>query len=334
MGGSGGCFFSKGGNTMKGWEFTYTHQPLRLVEKPDPVAKPGYVVIDVKAAGLCHSDVSALEHESWLSLIKCPPLIIGHEFAGVITEIGEGVTGYKVGDKVGVCPMFWKDGTGPGYGRDGGYATKSTSPAEMLVPVPDGVTFAQAAAATDAGMTSYHAMCITAGIKEGMKVGIIGIGGLGQIAARIAVVKGCEVYAATRKKEAQELAMSLGCAGVADSIMDLADKQLDVIVDFAGAGKTTADAVEAVGFKGKVVIVGMASDYTEINTMTMITKQVTVVGSNGGDGSDIAACYELMASGKLDPILTEITFDQIGEGIDMLKEGKVKGRLVAIVSEE
>lgn len=319
---------------MKGWEFTYTHQPLCLVEKPDPVAKPGYVVIDVKAAGLCHSDVSALEHESWLALIKCPPLIIGHEFAGVISEVGEGVTGYKVGDKVGVCPMFWTDGTGPGYGRDGGYATKSTSPADMLVPIPDGVTFAQAAAATDAGMTSYHAMCVTAGIKKGMKVGIIGIGGLGQIAARIAVIKGCEVYAATRKKGAQELAMSLGCAGVADNILELADKQLDVIVDFAGSGKTTADAVEAVGFKGKVVIVGMASDYAEINTMTMITKQVTVVGSNGGDGSDIASCYEMMASGELDPILTKITFDQIGEGIDMLREGKVKGRLVAVISEE
>ena len=59
-----------------------------------------------------------------------------------------------------------------------------------------------------------------------------------------------------------------------------------------------------------------------------------MVGSNGGDGSDIASCYEMMASGELDPILTKITFDQIGEGIDMLREGKVKGRLVAVISEE
>ena len=131
-----------------------------------------------------------MEHESWLALIKCPPLIIGHEFAGVISEVGEGVTGYKVGDKVGEWRlMFWTDGTGPGTAETAVTPQKSTSPADMLVPIPDGVTLAQAAAATDAGMTSYHAMCVTAGIKKGMKVGIIGIGGLGQIAARIAVIK-------------------------------------------------------------------------------------------------------------------------------------------------
>lgn len=141
---------------MKGWEFTYTHKPLRLVEKPDPVAKPGYVALDVKACGLCHSDVGAMEDEKWLALMKYP-LIIGHEYAGVITEVGEGVTGYNVGDRVGVCPMPTKDGYGGGYGRDGGYATKSTAPAEMLVPVPDNVSFTYAAAATDAGMTSHHA---------------------------------------------------------------------------------------------------------------------------------------------------------------------------------
>ncbi len=317
---------------MKGWEFTYTNQPLKLIEKPDPVAKPGYVVIDVKAAGLCHSDVSALEHESWLTMMT-PPLIMGHEYAGVIREIGEGVEGFKVGDRVGVCPVGANDGSCPGYTRDGGYATVSTAPVEQLIHVPDNVDFAKAAAATDAGMTSRHAVVVAGGIKPGMKVGIIGIGGLGQIGARVAVVKGAEVYVSSRKQSARDLAMSLGCAGAVETAEQLAEKGCEVIVDFAGAGTTTAQALEAVAFKGRVVVVGMSEDYANINTMTLILKQATIVGSNGGDVDDIKDCYDMMSKGELDPVLTKIKFEQISEGIDMLKEGKVNGRLVAMIDE-
>lgn len=315
---------------MRGWEFTYTNQPLKLIEKPDPVAKPGYVVIDIKAAGLCHSDVSALEHESWLSLIT-PPVILGHEYAGVIREVGEGVTGYKPGDRVGVCPLGANDGTSPGYTRDGGYATVSTAPVETLIPVPETVNFAKAAAATDAGMTSRHAVVVAGGIQAGMKVGIIGVGGLGQIATRMSVLYGCDTYVATRKKEAQDLSIELGAKGVANNILELADKQLDVIVDFAGANVTTAQAIEAVRPKGRVVLVGMSRDECEFNTMALITKQVQLVGSCGGDVNDIKDCYKYMATRELDPILQEIKFEEIADGIEMLREGKVKGRLVATI---
>ena len=229
---------------MKGWEFTGTHQPLKIVEKPDPKAKPGYVVLKTLAGGLCHSDVSALDLESWMPSFNVP-VIMGHEVCGEIVEIGEGVEGYEIGDVVSVCPLYAKDGTTPGYTRDGGYGTMTTAPVEQLVKVPEGLSVAKAAAATDAGATSYHAVCTVGGIKPGMKVGIIGVGGLGQFAVRIAVVKGCEVYVATRKPAAQELALSLGAKEVKPCITDFADKNLDVIVDFAGAGKTTADAIKS-----------------------------------------------------------------------------------------
>lgn len=314
---------------MKGWEFTGTHVPLKMVEKPDPVVKPGYVVLKTKAGGLCHSDVSALEHESWMPMFNVP-VIMGHECCGEIVEIGEGVEGYEIGDIVAVCPVNANDGTSPGYTRDGGYGTMTTAPVEQLVKVPEGVTYAQAAASTDAGMTSRHAVVVAGGIKPGMKVGIIGIGGLGQIGMRVAVVKGCDVYVATRKPAAQELARSLGAKEVSANIKDFADVGLDVIVDFAGGGQTTADAIEAIGFKGTVVIVGMAQDIAPINTMSMILKQVTLKGSCGGDVDDIADCLALMASGDLDPIVNTIKFEEIAEGIDMLTEGKVKGRLVAL----
>ena len=157
---------------MKGWEFTGTHQPLRIVEKPDPKAKPGYVVLKTLAGGLCHSDVSALDIESWMPQFNVP-VIMGHEVCGRIVEIGEGVEGYEIGDIVAVCPLYAKDGTTPGYTRDGGYGTMTTAPVEQLVKVPEGVSPAKAAAATDAGATSYHALCAVGGAKEGTKVGII-----------------------------------------------------------------------------------------------------------------------------------------------------------------
>lgn len=314
---------------MKGWEFNGTHIPLKVVEKPDPQVKPGYVVLKTLAGGLCHSDVSALEHESWMPSFNVP-VIMGHEVCGEIVEIGEGVEGYAIGDVVAVCPLHANDGTTPGYTRDGGYGTMTTAPVEQLVKVPAGVSYAQAAAATDAGATAYHAVVTVGEIKAGMKVGIIGVGGLGQIGCRVAVVKGCEVYVATRKKEAQELALSLGAKEVASSITEYADKNLDVIIDFAGGGKTTEDAILTVKPHGRVVIVGMAADYANINTMSMIMKEITFVGSQGSFPSELLGVMEMMADGSLDPVLNTISFDQIGEGIDLLTEGKVKGRLVCV----
>lgn len=92
---------------MKGWEFTGTHIPLKIVEKPDPQVKPGYVVLKTKAGGLCHSDVSALEHESWMPSFNVP-VIMGHEVCGEIVAKGEGVEGFEIGDVVAVCPLHAK----------------------------------------------------------------------------------------------------------------------------------------------------------------------------------------------------------------------------------
>ena len=313
---------------MKGWQFNNTNEPLELVEKADPKATPGTVIIDVKASGLCHSDVATLRDPGWLNILAKVPIVLGHEIAGIISEVGEGVTDYKVGDKVGVCPVG-KDGLGPGNGRDGGYANKVLVPASDLVKIPEGVTFAQAAAGTDAGMTSYHAMFNKGGAKSGMKVGVIGIGGLGQMAARAAIVKGCEVYAVDTNEAARKLAKEIGCAGVYENVSDLAHVAPELIVDYAGFGTTTADAIDAVAVGGKVVLVGMGKLETTINTTNLILKSVQLQGSVGGTVEDVAAVYELMGQGHLDPVLTEITFDEIPEGLARLERHEVTGRLVA-----
>ena len=143
-------------------------------------------------------------------------------------------------------------------------------------------------------------------------------------------MKGCEVYVATRKESAQKLALSLGAKEVKPSITDFADKNLDVIIDFAGAGKTTADALNTVKQYGKVVLVGMATDTATIYTYSMIFKELKFEGSQGSTTKDLQECIELLASGELDPEIHICKFEEIGEGIEKLRRGEVSGRLVCV----
>ena len=315
---------------MKGWQFTGTNIPLELIEKEDPKAIANHVVIDVKAAGLCHSDVAALQDPGWMPLFPNGPVIMGHEFAGVVIEVGEGVEDIKVGDRVGVNPMDTATKVTAGYNYDGGYAEKVRVPAHQCVKIPDDVSFVEGAASTDAGITAYRAIFSIGQAKEGTKLGIIGIGGLGQFAVQMALIKGCEVYATDVSPEARKLAEELG-AKVYDTILDMKEAECDVIVDFAGFGQTTADALEAVKLQGTVVIVGMGKLESNINTYLMITKEIKLLGSNGGTVEDLKGVYDCFATGKMNPNLITIPFEEIDKGLEKLKNHEVKGRLVAVV---
>ena len=320
---------------LKGWQFTGTGEPLKLVEQEIPKAKEGYVVIKVSNCGLCHSDVGALDDPGWVgSIIKKVPVIMGHEISGVITEIGPGVKDWEVGDRVAVCPMYTEDDAGPGYGRDGGYANYTTSPEEMLVKVPDNVSLEQAAASTDAGMTSYHSVVQAGGVKEGTKVGMIGIGGLGTVGARVAIGLGAKVYAASRSEEARKKIEADGAFKTAESITEFKDENLDVIIDFAGAKQTLIDSVETVGFKGRVVVVGMAALEFPLNVTSLITKQLEVVGSNGGTKEDIEDTLELISKGELKIDIELVDFDEVPERLDILRERSVENRFVTEMKEK
>ncbi len=315
---------------MIGWEFQHTHEPLKLVEKPDPIPEPDMVVVDVKACGLCHSDVGALDDESWQALVW-PHVYLGHEFAGIISAVGSEVKNFKVGDRVAVCPTKDSRGQNPSYfGRDGAYASKAIAPEERLVHIPDEVPFTYAAAATDAGMTSYHAIIKAGGMKEGTKTGIIGIGGLGQWGLRAAVLKGGEVYAATRNPEAQKLALEMGAKGVVSHPHELAQFGLELIVDLAGGETTTSEAINAVADNGRVVIVGMATP-SYCNAYDLINHRRTLIGSGGGDCEDIEDLLQMIASGDLIPRVEEIKFEDIPAGLDRLREGGLTKRMVAVM---
>lgn len=176
---------------------------------------------------------------------------------------------------------------------------------------------------------SYAAVITQGGVKQGDTVGIIGFGGLGQIGARVAVLKGAEVYVAELNEAAWALAEEAGVAGVSKSLADFPDVTFDVIVDFAGFGTTTAQAVDIIRRDGAVVLVGMGKLESTINTRSLILNQCNLKGSNGGTKEDIAGVYQLMATGDLKPTITTISFDEIPDGIDKLRDGKVSGRLVA-----
>lgn len=273
-----------------------------------------------------------MEDEGWMPLLAHTPITIGHENAGEIVELGEGVTDFKVGDRVGVCPTAEgaKNGA-PGYGFDGGFAEYMAVEAADLVPMPDQISFAQGAAATDAGMTSYAAVITNGKIKAGDTVGIIGFGGLGQIGARVAVITGATVYVAEINRDIWDDARAAGAKDVRASIKDFPEVTFDVIVDFAGFGTTTADAVDVIRRDGRVVLVGMGRLEATINTKSLILNQCELKGSNGGSKADIAGIYELMARGKLNPTITEIGFEDIPDGLEQLKAGQAHGRLVATI---
>lgn len=315
---------------MKAWQFTGTDKPLELNEVEEPHAGPGQVVVDVKAAGVCHSDVTALDDPGWMPLFPALPRTMGHENAGVISGVGEGMDHWKVGDRVGLAPVM-SDGDALGYGKwDGGFGPRMLATDDNLVRLPDEVPFDLGAMATDAGLTAYHAIMAVGGAKAGMKVGVIGLGGLGYIGAKVAALSGAEVYGAEINPETQNLADEIGLAGVAESIDAFKDKNLELIVDYAGFGTTTAAAIETLVEFGTFVQVGMGRLEATINTYLLIINQLTIKGSKSGTKEDLAALYKLMKSGELAPPMNHIAHADIPDAIDKLRTGGVVGRFVAM----
>jgi propanol-preferring alcohol dehydrogenase len=312
---------------MKAWHFTNTNEPLVQVELPDPLVGPGEVVVKVRAAGLCHTDVGVLHDEGWLSTLAYRPIVMGHEVAGEVVEVGDGVTDWAVGDRVGICPTT--SFGAPGFVTDGGFGEKVKCPATALVRIPDNVSFALGAAGTDAGMTSHAAVITNGQVKSGDKVGIIGFGGLGQIGTRVAVLAGADVYVAEVNESVWDNVRAAGVKGVATSISELGD-DFDVIVDYAGFGTTTAAAIENVRVGGRVVQVGMGKLEATISTKWLILKSVTLVGSQGGTIADVQGVYGYFATGQIDPAITPISFDEIPDGLQRLHDGGVVGRMVVI----
>ncbi|MBA2813856.1 zinc-binding dehydrogenase [Streptomyces sp. KM273126] len=310
---------------MKAWQFTAVGKPLTCNDIPEPEAGTGEIVIDVKAVGLCHSDVGFLDG-TLASLLPFRPITLGHEIAGVVASTGPGARRFSVGDRVAVPAAI----EGPGTSSNGGFQPKVAVRENLAIPLPDGIAWDQAAAATDAGLTSYHAMIVQGAVTAGTKVGVIGFGGLGSLGAQIALAVGAEVFVVEKNEKVHAFARDLGVTDVAADMAAFADKKLDVIVDFAGFGTTTNAAVEAVRRDGRVVLVGLGVGEGTINLQALTLNQVMLIGSQAGTPEDCQAVLQLIADGKVTSRITHIGFDQIGDGIGKLERGEVIGRLVVL----
>lgn len=309
---------------MQAWQYIGVGKPITLNEVPEPSAGPNDVVVDVRAAGICHSELGYLD--GTLSPLLCAgdgARTLGHETAGIVSEVGAGVTDFKPGDQVVVTAMV----DGPGTAEDGGFAAKVRARQSIVSHIPDGVPFDQAAASTDAGMTSYHAIA-RADLEAGAKIGIIGYGGLGSTGAQIAVALGYDVFVAEVREDLFPAIREIGVTDVAPSITAFAGQELDAIVDFAGVGITTAEACTTVRPGGRVVQVGLARPEATINIADLVVRQVELVGSLGGTVEDNRRVLQLIASGDVKIRTRRVRFEDVPATIAELDSGTAVGRSI------
>ncbi|ENH62906.1 NAD-dependent alcohol dehydrogenase [Fusarium oxysporum f. sp. cubense race 1] len=323
---------------MRAFQFLGVEQGLQLRDVPVP--KPGVdqVLIQVKAAGLCHSDTHVLHGGGAAWMCKLP-VILGHEVAGVIVELGaaesSSTTPFKVGDRVAVAcvghPIQERNfQEALGVGCDGGYAEFAVAPVKNLVKLPEDVGFPEAAVATDSVATAYHAVVTEGGVTPHSTVAIIGLGGLGLNGLAIASLKGAKVYGVDINETKFDQARGAGAAECATSLDAFSEKTFDLIVDFAGTQKTVQGAISAVRPGGTVVLVGLASQTVQFATTDLVTKNVSLRGSTSASIAEFREVLALLASGDLKPQIEEIPFADVAKGLELLGSGKVANRLYTI----
>ena len=309
---------------------------MELQDIPIPDAAPGWVVLRVKAAGLCHSDLHILDGSMTHTmstdegelLSTTAPITLGHEIAGTVFELGDGVPNhFAIGDRVISGGPIIPRAT-PGLTIDGGFAEYVTVPHEKLQPIPEGVGFDEAAVSTDSIATAYSAVRTTAEVRTGETVAIVGLGGLGLNGVRTAALLGGTVYGVDVNPLTFDAARDAGAVECFAKLESLRDLQPDVIVDFAGTGSTTEQALDVVRSGGRVVVVGMAATATTIDMHRLILRRQTLRGSFGRTATDMAEVLDLLAQGQLQPETTVVDLADLNEAHARLERGEVVGRLV------
>ncbi|WP_085370776.1 zinc-dependent alcohol dehydrogenase family protein [Leifsonia sp. NCR5] len=298
--------------------------PVEVRDVPDPVAPEGGAVIRVGASGLCRSDWHAWAgHDDTVHL----PHVPGHEFAGTIAALGDGVTGWRVGDRVtapfvngcGACSwcasgqsQVCPDQTQPGFTHWGSHAELvAIRAADLnLVAVPDSLDDDAAASLGCRFATAYRAVRMRTAVRPGEWVAVYGAGGVGLSAVMIAAALGARVVAVDRNPAALDLAARLGAEHVvlADpstpaAIADLTGGGADVSIDAVGSSTTSTDAVLSLRRRGRHVQVGLLSaDQLPILPLDRVLAwELDILGSHGMSAADYPGMLDLVASGALRP---------------------------------
>ncbi len=313
---------------------------------PDPLAAEGQVVIRVKATSLNYHDVFTCRG---MPGIKVPmPMIIGLDIAGEITDAGPGVDGWKPGDAVLVNPL---DPITPGNGLmgemiHGGAAELCVVDATRLIPIPDGVSYAQAAALPVAYGTAHRMMFTNGGVKQGDKVLILGAsGGVGSCCVLLAKMIGCEVVACGSTEEKLQALKDWGADHVINykqqdfvkEIWGLYEKPhrraysggVDVVVNFTG-GDTWVPSLRALKRGGRLLTCGATAGFDPKTDLRYIwTFELKICGSNSWAPDDLEQLMKLIAEGRLKPIIdTVLPLEETAAGVRQLAERAVIGKII------
>lgn len=326
---------------MRAMLFDKAGEPLRHIELPKQSPAPGQILIRVYACAVCRTDLHVVDGE--LTQPKLP-LIPGHEIVGAVAELGDGVTRFKLGDRVGVPWLGWTCGecaycqTGQenlcdlakftGYTLDGGYAEYTVADQRFCFPIPKFYNDAEAAPLLCAGLIGYRSL-IKAG--NGKRLGIYGFGAAAHIVAQIAKYQQREIYAFTRPGDevAKQFALDLGAVWAGGS-NELPPAKLNSAIIFAPVGDLVPQALKAVGKGGIVVCGGIHMSDVPSFPYSILWEErsiCSVANLTRRDGE------EFMALAPKVPVRTEVeTFrlEEANEALARLRAGKIQGAAVLV----
>ena len=327
-------------------------KPLEIEERPRPAFGADEALIQVMACGTDGTDLKIVDGFGYNPEL---PAILGHEVAGVVSEVGERVTRVKAGDRVVVynfstcgrcrmcrthreqlCPRM----TGVLGAKDrGGHAEYLSIPARQLVPLPDNIPWAEAAVLADARITALHAVD-RAGVGLNDRIVIFGAGGVGLSAIQISKLAGASVLAVDRVAEKVDFALRMGADFAIDSTRGDVQEAVreftrgegaDGVIDCVGVEQTLAAGVDALRPGGRLTVVGYTPESYGLNGKRLAQNELEIVGTRCGRLQDLVGAVRLMAENKLKPLVTHpYPLEEINRAMADLRSGNVLGRAVLL----
>ena len=315
------------------------------------------VSIEILYCGVCHSDLHTAENDwGWTQY----PVVPGHEIVGRVLEVGSGVTKYKVGDNVAVGCMvdsclscdqchhgeeqFCREGmVGTYSGQDrisgeltqGGYSKHIVVREEFVLSVPEGLDLAKCAPILCAGITTYSPLR-TWNVGPGSRVGVIGLGGLGHMAIKIAAAMGAHVTAISRSDKKKQQVLSYGAKDLLvssdEDAMQAHANQFDVIINTIPVKHDFTPYIPLLDIDGTQVLVGQVGELEETNSVPLLMGRRRVAGSLIGGIAQTQEILDFCALHNILPEVEMIKMDQINDAFDKLKQGDMASRFVIEMS--
>lgn len=327
------------------------HQPLAIGDVPLPDPGPSEVTVEVAACGLCLTDIHIMEGR--VPTVRLP-LVPGHEFAGTVIKRGVGVVECELGDRVAVavdlncgrCDACLRGETNRcsnlariGFERNGGMAEAVNVPAANVERLAPEVPIEKAAVIADAVASIYRGLVTVGGVRAGMKVAILGVGGLGIQGVKIARMLGADITCTDLNDAKLERARAFGAAHTInptrESFLDVAKTVVggfDVVVDNVGIKETLREAVTACRNGGTVVAMGYVEPTLEIPSYDVVIREKRVVGSRGVSRAEFREVVRLVNSGRLDPDVGErVPIAHVNEAFENLRAGRYLTRTVLML---